>query len=275
MSTISNASSSTGAPVKATAHIYVAIVSHGNEADITAELQPHTWTEQSARITTVILSNLPSRELAAYCRQHSIVLIENQSRLGFGANNNKIFHWLKNNRSIAKSDLFLCINPDIKVDTQSILEIADTMREQNLQIAAPNLVDANGYRDDNIRHYPSISDCVNRLFTKSKASTIDKTHIQDPTDVDWASGAFLCFRAGTYERLNGFDERYFMYYEDADICLRANRQGIPTTYIPNVTAMHKGARTSRNVFSRLGYQHIKSALRFILSASRSNRGARI
>jgi len=56
--------------------------------------------------------------------------------------------------------------------------------------------------------------------------------------VDWVTGAFMAFRRETYERIGGFDENYFMYYEDADICLRARKAGWETCYLPQAQAVH-------------------------------------
>lgn len=248
--------------------IYVAIVSHNNETDIISTLKPHLWSRPDGNIQTTILTNLPSPKLTRYCNEHAITLLTNTRRRGFGENNNIIYRHLGNKTN--HQDYFFCINPDIQVTKHALIELANTMAHHKIRIAAPNLVTSDGQPDDNIRAFPRLTDCASRLVSASNASTIDKSYISQPTEIDWASGAFLCFCATTFEELDGFDESYFMYYEDADICFRAKKLGIKTIYVPGIQAKHKGARKSRKIFSKLGYNHIKSALRFLYRKSKKN-----
>src|SRR5207237_1670814 len=57
---------------------------------------------------------------------------------------------------------------------------------------------------------------------------------------EWLSGAVLCVRRVAFEQVGGFDERFFMYCEDTDLCLRLRRAGFEVRYDPAATAMHVG-----------------------------------
>jgi len=254
--------SSTPATNDSESKIFVAIVSHGHDKIIKTILKPHEWPAASKLITPVILSNLPCKNLKEYCRINNLTYIENLSKEGFGANNNKIFNHLHDEKLIGDNDYFYAVNPDIATTSKDLVRLAELMKQHGLQIAAPNLKNENGTEEDNIREFPAFLDTTLRLLLKSKRTDIDKRSITTIQEIPWASGAFLCFLASTYRKLQGFDERYYMYYEDADICRRAQSEGIPTSYIPQISAIHLGARKSRSLLSKEIIYHCKSAFRF-------------
>ena len=65
--------------------------------------------------------------------------------------------------------------------------------------------------------------------------------------VDWLSGACLLARREALHRVNGFDERYFLYWEDADLCRRVRELGAQVRYVPAATAVHRVGQSSRSV----------------------------
>jgi GT2 family glycosyltransferase len=68
-------------------------------------------------------------------------------------------------------------------------------------------------------------------------------------EVDWVSGACMLARRSALERVKGFDERYFLYWEDADLCRRLRGQGYQIRYVPAATAVHRVGHSSRGVRS--------------------------
>lgn len=72
---------------------------------------------------------------------------------------------------------------------------------------------------------------------------------------------FMLFRSQDFERLGGFDERYFLYYEDVDICVRAGQQGMRVVACPKVSVVHDARRDSRRSFKHLRW-HLASMVRF-------------
>ena len=69
--------------------------------------------------------------------------------------------------------------------------------------------------------------------------------------VDWVTGAFMFIRRRTYDDVGGFDERFFMYWEDADLCRRAATVGWDTAFLPAVGVLHLTGRASRHVPIRI------------------------
>ena len=80
--------------------------------------------------------------------------------------------------------------------------------------------------------------------------------------VDWVSGAFMLIRRETFDAIGGFDERFFLYWEDADFCKRAADAGWTTWYAPVAEVVHRTARASRHAPVRSQAAFHVSAFRY-------------
>lgn len=70
-------------------------------------------------------------------------------------------------------------------------------------------------------------------------------------EVDWVSGGFMLLKKELFEKVNGFDERFFMYVEDVDLCFRIKKLGLKVLYVPEFEALHKGQGSSSRSFAVL------------------------
>jgi hypothetical protein len=97
-----------------------------------------------------------------------------------------------------------------------------------------------------------------------------------PAAVDWVPGAFALVRADLFRRLGGFDERYFLYYEEVDLCRRIARAGYTVMYWPWLRVQHIGGESARSVegaaISRSGSQLTLWRARSALLYYRKNHG---
>jgi N-acetylglucosaminyl-diphospho-decaprenol L-rhamnosyltransferase len=99
----------------------------------------------------------------------------------------------------------------------------------------------------------------NRFTRRYRQLDVDPTV---PRDVDWVSGAMLFLRRSALASVGGWDERYFMYMEDIDLCWRLRRLGWRIAYEPGGSAMHvQGASTDRHPY-RMIVEHHRSVYRF-------------
>ncbi len=80
---------------------------------------------------------------------------------------------------------------------------------------------------------------------------------------DWVAGMFMLFRRNVYAEVGGFDERYFLYYEDVDLCRRLRRHRYDVRLLPEVSVVHDARRESRHSLRHLGW-HLSSMLRYFL-----------
>ena len=146
-------------------------------------------------------------------------------------------------------------------------------------IAGPCLLGADGNRYPSARRFPSWVDAAghtvlgvvrpdNRFSRRYHMSDLD---LQRTSSVDWVSGAFFLARRRVLDQLGGFDEGYFMYLEDTDLCWRATRAGYRILYVPGALVSHQqGLSTAKHPY-RMLVAHHRSALRF---AARSTTGWR-
>jgi hypothetical protein len=243
--------------------IFVSIVSHKHTDDIILGLQPKAL--QGDGIRVVIVDNQPDAHLAEYCAQHQLAYLKNAQPQGFGRNHNQAFTYCRTHLGLTGCDWFVVLNPDVLVPQSALYQMVATMTEYSALLAAPNLFKDKQLREQeaSVRRFPYIWNAAASFLFKATRTTLNRQAISTPCPVDWASGAFLAFRADLYERLGGFDERDHLYYEDVDICWRAlKRENVPVHYLPNIKAVHAGKRDSHKSAGRHFWWHIASVFRF-------------
>jgi N-acetylglucosaminyl-diphospho-decaprenol L-rhamnosyltransferase len=92
-----------------------------------------------------------------------------------------------------------------------------------------------------------------------------------PGPVDWVSGSCALFRRCAYEAVGGFDERYFMYVEDVDLCWRLGRAGWKVGYEPAGRVVHAGAVSTDQAPYRMIFEHHRSLWRFARTSTEGPR----
>jgi GT2 family glycosyltransferase len=102
------------------------------------------------------------------------------------------------------------------------------------------------------------------LFRQDRSDTVV---LQDDADErsnpDWLAGMFMLFTKAGYQALGGFDENFFLYYEDVDICARIWKSGKKLRYCPDVSVIHDARRASHKNL-RFFKWHFTSLIRFLL-----------
>jgi len=245
--------------------IHVAIISHGHE-DLLISTGIGGLQDTTEGIHVWIKDNRPSARLKAYCQQHAVSYTDASPGLGFGANNNFLFETIQNGVGFGDDDLFIVMNPDVATTPDTLFTLLERMNKDRALIATLNL-----YRDSactetdaNIRLFPDFLSPVRMLWVRSLTEAYDKRVVNRPAWCEWASGAFLAFRACHYRALQGFDDRYFMYFEDVDLCYRSFLQtGKGVRYYPDIAAVHLAARKNRNIASMHANWFIRSFLKFL------------
>ncbi|EKF9809975.1 glycosyltransferase family 2 protein [Vibrio cholerae] len=230
--------------------LFISVVNHNHDQMI---INNPTLQQLATKHHVILKSNtLASPELTAYCIQNRIYLLQGTSFKGFGANNNEVYHYAKNKLEMHENDFFLVLNLDVEITLESIDRLLIEAASLSTDIAAINLYRDKHFTvyDNSIRHYPKLLAPIKSLLGIKRNDIYDKSVIDKPVRIEWAAGSFLLFKAACYHALNGFDDRYFMYFEDADICTRANKNGFNVFYIPNIKAIHYASHQNRSVFSK-------------------------
>lgn len=217
--------------------------------------------------TIIIKSNMQATPaLNKFCHKHNIHLIHGTKPKGFGANNNEVFQYVKSHLNPTGEDFFLALNPDVEIEVESVRELIAQAIEYQADISAINLYTDKSFctYDQSIRRYPGLLSPLKSFVGVPRSDVYDKSKIDKPTRIEWAAGSFLLFTVNSFELLKGFDERYFMYFEDADICTRANKRNLNVYYFPTIKAVHFASHQNRRLLSKHFIWYWKSSLRYHL-----------
>ncbi len=188
------------------------------------------------------------------------VLIENSNE-GFGKGNNK-------GMAVAKGDFILLLNPDTKVAEDNFQVMVDFMKAHpNIGMSSCKLIKANGEIDWASRRSepnPKIAfyrlSGLQTLFPKTFGAynVLDK-HVDEETQVDCIVGAYMMISRDCYRRVGGFDEDFFMYGEDVDLCYRTRRAGYKIWYYPKTYSYHYKGQSSKKA-STFALYHFHNAM---------------
>ncbi|MBU4489594.1 MAG: glycosyltransferase family 2 protein [Actinobacteria bacterium] len=165
----------------------------------------------------------------------------------------------------------IVLNSDTVLAEDTVRQVAEYLeRKPRAGVVAPRLRNSNGTLQYSCRDFPSIKDAFVHAFlglfvSGNRSSDRYKKTLWDhegETDVDWVSGAFMAIRREAARAVGGFDEGYFMYVEDVDICWRMWQAGWTVGYIPRGDVFHHIGMSSRMASGRMLFHHHRSMLRF-------------
>ena len=171
-----------------------------------------------------------------------LTLLENEENLGFTKGNNRAAKY-------AKGRHLLFLNSDTYIKDQGFLKITDFLNSNpKVGIVGGKLTNNDGSLQRSAGKFYNLFNILLMLlgmerigFVRSSPSKISR--------VDWVSGACLMIRRDLFEKLSGFDENYFMYMEDMDLCFRAKNRGFLTYFYPDVKLIHIQLGSSNRTFA--------------------------
>jgi N-acetylglucosaminyl-diphospho-decaprenol L-rhamnosyltransferase len=238
----------------------LSIVSHGQATLVQRLLQDldRVWTHDFEVIVTV---NIPaSDEDYAGAYSFPLQIVRNPSPKGFGANHNAAF-------SVATGRHFAVLNPDIRITSWNQAGLLRLFADPEVGAVAPLVYASDGTREDSARRFPTWTRLTRRLWRRFRQLPQDADYpiASEPAAVDWVAGMFIIFRREAYEEVRGFDShRFFMYYEDVDICRRLRRSGWNVLVDPDTRVIHDAQRASHRDFRHLRW-HVTSTLRYLFN----------
>lgn len=183
-----------------------------------------------------------------------INLIANKENIGFSKANNQ-------GVSIAKGEYVLILNPDtvIAEDTlETVFNFAKT--NQNIGILGVKLIDGSGnFLPESKRGIPTPRVSFNKLFgiSSSQKGKYYATHLMENESgvVAVLVGAFMFLKKSIYNEVKGFDEDYFMYGEDIDLCYKVLNKGYQNYYFADTQVIHYKGESTKKDLIYLKYFH--------------------
>ena len=231
--------------------ITVSVVSHGH-GRMVWEL---VWQLLSFPEISKIVLTINTPEHLPDFHDPRLVVIFNLSPKGFGENHNEAF-------KRQNSSMFCVLNPDITFRSNPFQMLERNFEDKPVGLVAPQLLDPDGNREDNFRTFLTPFSLIKRaLGFYERFDAIGPKMYVEP---DWVSGTFMLFRSDIFAEVGGFNESYYMYCEDADICTRLWKLGYQVLGSQSVAVTHNAQRASRHNCTHF-FWHVRSMARYFLS----------
>lgn len=194
-----------------------------------------------------------------------VKIIENRLNEGFGKAHNR-------GAGIAQGRYLMLLNPDAKAHPSALKElVAYADAHPDIGILGPKVLNPDGSLQYSCRRFPVYeaglfrNTFLGRLFPQNRFvrdyMMTDFDHAST-IEVDWLSGCAMLIRREAWQQLGGFDEQFFMYCEDVDLCWRAHEAGWKVTYHPEAVVTHAIGRSTDRAVNAMIRQFHRSHLLF-------------
>lgn len=194
-----------------------------------------------------------------------IQIIRNANHRGYGASCNRAAEG-------SKADYLLFLNTDTCLTAHSLtgpmlyMEQPENMREA---IVGIKLLDKSGEVSRSCARFPTVGQYFVMMFGLDRLfPSVFRSHLMKDWDhlnaqeVDQVIGAFMLMRRSVFEKLGGYDERFFVYMEDLDLSLRACQMGMKSKYLNVPYAYHMGGGTSKKVRAESLFFNLRSRIQY-------------
>jgi GT2 family glycosyltransferase len=203
-------------------------------------------------------------------RHNDIKVLENKANVGMGAGNNA-------GAKLAVGEYILVLNPDTYLGINALNTMLGYIKaDPDIGLVGPRLNNPDGTLQYTCMRFPRLcTPLLRRTFLGRFAPghlerflMKDYDH-RDARQVDWIMGSCLLIRKKIFDDLGGFDSRFFMYFEDTDLCRRITRAGFKVMYLPQAEGVHDHGRASAREHwyiapftNRLARAHIASWVKY-------------
>lgn len=236
----------------------LSVVSHGHVDSVRRLLEDCRRYLDPERFELIVTLNIdePGADLAQLW-SGPLRLIRNPRPKGFGANHNAALQ-------SARGRCVAAIDPDLRLRGNPFAELSAALAESGAGIVSTRVIDEHGIAADNARPVPTLWRLLGRRF--GERSGLYTRDLDRRLDVDWVAGLFMAMRAETFQRLRGFDERFFLYCEDVDLCLRCWNLGLSVQVVPAAEVVHHARRRSLRTWQHFRW-HCRSLVKLWTSKS--------
>ncbi len=230
--------------------VSVIIVSYNTREILLNALEALFENSKGVDMEVFVVDNNSADDSAAMVQRDfpSIRLIANNQNLGFAAANNQAF-------ALASGRYIILLNPDAYIRPASIENcLAFMERTPKCGLAGGKIISPEGRLEPSARRFPS---ALSKLLTLSGLSgkfphspLLNRHEFggfahDHPLEVDWVPGTFTIIRKEMIDAIGAFDERFYIYYEETDLCLRAKKAGWKVYFIHDAEVMHIGGACSK------------------------------
>ncbi|WP_052345458.1 glycosyltransferase [Alkaliflexus imshenetskii] len=211
-----------------------------------------------------VIDNSPDDALSSlFTSLQNVTYNHSDSNLGFGKGHNKAFECCP-----VKADFHIVLNPDVYFKKEELNKLVEYLQTNtDVGVVGPKVFYPDGRLQFSCRLLPTPIDLfvrrsMFRAYKEKRNEMIELrfTQYNKTMEVPFVLGCFMTFRTSVFAAIGGFDERYFLYLEDVDICRRVS-QTHRVMFYPHVSIFHVYAMASRNHLN-LTLVHLKSAFKY-------------
>lgn len=213
---------------------------------------------KSADYEIIVVNNSPEEDLTPLLKYPEVSLIQSDNS-GYAAANNRA-------AKKASGKYLLFLNPDTIIENDFLPDVMDVFRDGKIGAAGLKLYYPDRKFQVSFGKDISITGEIKnkkaeKLYYKNKLdelSVLEAEH-KDTVSVDWVSGAALVIPASVFREVEGFDEDFFLYYEDADICKRIRNAGYEVIFFPCAGIIHYKGENTNSAFTGTAYIEAKKS----------------
>ncbi|MET4158942.1 glycosyltransferase family 2 protein [Agromyces sp. PvR057] len=249
-------------------HVAVATVTYNSNDQVDAFLASAA-DDQRHGLSVVIADNgsVDRERLRTIASERSARLLELDSNLGYGGALNVAIAGLD-----PQIGFILISNPDVELRSGAVAALVEALEsDEGIGAVGPKVLNADGTPYPSARTLPSLRTGVghalfSRVWPANPWSRRYRLATADPDvrrEAGWLSGSCLLVRRSAFESLGGFDDGFFMYFEDVDLGYRLGKAGWTNVYLPTATVMHTGAHSTTSESERMLQAHHDSAYRYL------------
>lgn len=233
----------------------LSIVSHGH-GELLALLLADLAALPAARQARILLTlNLHDEPFDAEAHAPlQIEMLRNPRPQGFGANHNAALRR-------CTTSWFAVLNPDLRLPDNPFPALFEAARcIPDVALLAPRVLSPGGTLEDSVRGNLTPYSLIKRRLLGQRAPRDVSAPVRCGEPFCWFAGMFLMLRADAMRAVGGFDERFFMYCEDYDLCARLYLAGHTLALVPEAQVIHAAQRDSHRAIRAL-LRHVRSLLR--------------
>lgn len=224
------------------------IVTYRSMATIPATLHQLRECHDAGLLDCIVVDNDSNDGTADWIEREApwVTVIRSRENLGFGRGNNLGI-------ARARTPYVLFLNPDAAIDAANLRHLLQFFEQHpRAGILGPAICN-NGVYDQPTLPFPTLGATLRESIPGLGGPFVGK--VIDPKDppyrVDWLCGAVLLARRELLERLHGFDPRFFLYFEETDLCYRARQLGAEIWAVPTAVCTHVAGTSARTTDKRL------------------------
>lgn len=250
--------------------VAIAIVSY-KSADLTIDCLRSIEAERRAgcvRIRVIVVDNASgdapaiADAIEANLWSSWVTLVRAPRNGGFAYGNNLAFRIA---RDQSPPDYFHLLNPDTLVRSGAIGALVRFLEQHpDVGIVGSSFENLDGSDWPIAFRFPSLLSEIESGLQLGLASRFLRRWVvpiemsAEPQPVDWVPGASMMIRPAVFDAIGGFDETYFLYFEETDFCLRARKAGYPTWYVPESRVMHIAGQSTKVTVRNVAFKRLPS-----------------